>query len=150
MTSDLNSVVPKFRTTQRVLKCKNSEISSFLSRWINNAKLRSVFKNQPPKWITKGDMRIFPLFCLIFQVILWKKTSILRCIDQWQMRIGERGRGINKIPFRVPKDKKYIFEPCHVFILIFYFFPQTLNSFTLLDTDQNRYNSVNRLSLAAD
>ena len=32
----------------------------------------------------------------------------------------------------------------------FNFFPQSLKSFTKLDIDQNRANSVNRLSLAAD
>ena len=47
------------------------------------------------------------------------------------------------------RTKKTIFS--HVrYVFLFIFFPRTLNSFTLFGKNQNRSNSINRLSLAAD
>ena len=74
-----------------------------------------------------------------------KKTRLLQSIDQWRMWRG--GGDINKIYLGSQKTKKTIFSHARY---LFLFFSRTLNSFTLLDSDQNRSNSINRLSLAAD
>ena len=74
-------------------------------------------------------------------------AKILQSIDlPW---MGGEGGGATKSVLGSQKTKKTIFG--HVrYLFVFYFFPRTLNSFTLLGTDQNRSNPVNRLKLAAN
>ena len=62
--------------------------------------------------------------------------------------VDEEGMGESTKSVLGPqKTKKTIFS--HVRFL-FSFFSRTLNSFTMLDSDQNRSNWINRLSLATD
>ena len=67
-----------------------------------------------------------------------KKTRLLQSIDQQRMRGGAYVQNTFWDP-RWPKRQ---------FLAVsgIYFFFWTLNSFTLLSTDQNRFNSVNRMS----
>ena len=57
---------------------------------------------------------------------------------------------INKIRFQVLEDQKdnFLAKSDIYFYILSIFLPRTLNLFTLLDTDQNRSNLVNLLSLA--
>ena len=57
-----NSVMPKFggRGTE---KSKTQNLT-YLSKTIEHRKLCIVLKNQPPKSITRGDMKIHPLLAL--------------------------------------------------------------------------------------
>ena len=84
------------------------------------------------------------VFSLIFHVIVTKKTKTVH--RRGQMR-GE-GRISTKSVLVSQEPSKTIFS--HVRFL-FLFFPPTIKIiYSLLDTDQNRSNSVNRFSLTAD
>ena len=74
-----------------------------------------------------------------------------QAITVYRPMANEKGAGnINKIRFGVPENQKTIFSRVGYLIFFFNFFSQTLNLLSLLNTDQNRSNSVNPLSLAAN
>ena len=90
-------------------------------------------------------------FSLIFYVIIVNENQAITAVhqpkaDDWR---GEGGWYINEIGFGVLEDRQDHFWLCQVFIFISSF-PRTIKSFTLLDTDQNHSNLVNRLSFAVD
>ena len=74
------------------------------------------------------------ILSLIFYVILTIKSGLLQSMYQ-------------KIRWMVPGNHYDHFWQCEIFI---FHFPPRPKSFTVLDTDQNRSNSANRLSLVAD
>ena len=61
-----------------------------------------------------------------------------QAITVYRPMADEEGENINKIRFGAPDDQKDHVRYLFLFFFIFLFFPQTLNSFTPLDTDQNR------------
>ena len=79
------------------------------------------------------------VFNLIFYVILSKKTRLLQSIDQWLLR---REGVSTKSILGYQKTIKTIFSRVRYLFLLFiyYFFPQIINSCTLLSTDQNRFS----------